>query len=72
MGTAEFYAVVEAFDSVADSLVIDNGELLCFLVLAEGVSIEDVEGPCVVVSGRSCPPGTYRTGSSGSRSCRAR
>ncbi len=45
MGTAEFYAVVEAFDSVADSLVIDNGELLCFLVLAEGVSIEDVEGP---------------------------
>ena len=43
MGTAEFYSLVEAFDSVLDSLVIDNGELLCFLVLAEGVSMEDVE-----------------------------
>lgn len=43
--------MVEAFDEVADSLVIDTtelgasaeGELLCFLVLAEGVSIEAVE-----------------------------
>ncbi|MCX2732485.1 acetoacetate--CoA ligase [Saccharopolyspora sp. NFXS83] len=50
MGTAEFYRVVEAFDEVADSLVIDTSgatgegeELLCFLVLAEGARLEDVE-----------------------------
>jgi acetoacetyl-CoA synthetase len=51
MGTADFYAVVEGFEEVLDSLVIDTtelgardeGALLCFLVLAEGVSLEDVE-----------------------------
>ncbi|MDQ2792060.1 MAG: acetoacetate--CoA ligase [Actinomycetota bacterium] len=52
MGTAEFYAVVESLDEVLDSLVIDTsgpgtgvreGELLCFLVLAAGVSLADVE-----------------------------
>jgi acetoacetyl-CoA synthetase len=55
MGTADFYAVVEAFDEVADSLVIDTtrlsgqgpaggaGELLCFLVLAPGAALADVE-----------------------------
>ncbi|OLR93645.1 acetoacetate--CoA ligase [Actinokineospora bangkokensis] len=51
MGTADFYAVVEAFDGVADSLVIDTtelgakdeGALLCFLVLAPGTALEDVE-----------------------------
>ncbi len=50
MGTAEFYRVVEGFDEVADSLVIDtsgagetDGELLCFLVLAEGVELADVQ-----------------------------
>ncbi|MDN5918663.1 MAG: acetoacetate--CoA ligase [Pseudonocardia sp.] len=51
MGTADFYAVVEAFDGVADSLVIDTtalgakeeGSLLCFLVLDPGVSLEQVE-----------------------------
>ncbi|MGH3855542.1 MAG: acetoacetate--CoA ligase [Pseudonocardiaceae bacterium] len=54
MGTAEFYAVVEALDEVLDSLVIDTtginttgagrqGELLCFLVLAAGVSLAGVE-----------------------------
>ncbi|GLZ46240.1 acetoacetyl-CoA synthetase [Actinomycetospora sp. NBRC 106375] len=52
MGTAEFYEVVESFDEVLDSLVIDTsglegardgGELLCFLVLGEGVSFSDVE-----------------------------
>ena len=44
MGTADFYAVVEGFAEVADSLVIDTtelgardeGALLCFLVLAAG------------------------------------
>ncbi|SDH58949.1 acetoacetate--CoA ligase [Pseudonocardia oroxyli] len=51
MGTADFYAVVEGFDEVADSLVIDTtalgakeeGALLCFLVLAPGASLEAVE-----------------------------
>ncbi|HEY6422247.1 MAG TPA: acetoacetate--CoA ligase [Pseudonocardiaceae bacterium] len=49
MGTAEFYAVVEGLDEVLDSLVIDTsgagrpGELLCFLVLAAGVALADVE-----------------------------
>jgi acetoacetyl-CoA synthetase len=50
MGTAEFYRVVENLDGVLDSLVIDtsgaaspDGELLCFVVLAEGVTLADVE-----------------------------
>ncbi|QWF80083.1 acetoacetate--CoA ligase [Amycolatopsis sp. CA-230715] len=50
MGTAEFYRVVEGYDEVADSLVIDtssaanpDGELLCFLVLAEGVTLDEIE-----------------------------
>ncbi|MFC5137360.1 acetoacetate--CoA ligase [Actinomycetospora rhizophila] len=53
MGTAEFYEVVESFDEVLDSLVIDTsglegardgGELLCFVVLGQGVAFDDVEG----------------------------
>jgi acetoacetyl-CoA synthetase len=52
MGTAEFYRVVEGFDEVLDSLVIDTtalgpstseGELLCFLVLAPGADLEDLK-----------------------------
>jgi acetoacetyl-CoA synthetase len=50
MGTSEFYRVVEAHPDVLDSLVIDtsgagetDGKLLCFLVLAAGVALEDVE-----------------------------
>jgi acetoacetyl-CoA synthetase len=48
MGTSEFYRVVEAFDEVADSLVIDTsadreGELVCFLVLVEGATLESLE-----------------------------
>ncbi|MGH3615506.1 MAG: acetoacetate--CoA ligase [Pseudonocardia sp.] len=51
MGTAEFYAVVEGFDDVADSLVIDtselgaasDGALLCFVVLAPGSALAEVE-----------------------------
>jgi acetoacetyl-CoA synthetase len=50
MGTAEFYSVVEGMDEVLDSLVIDtsgvgndDGELLCFLVLAPEVELADVE-----------------------------
>jgi acetoacetyl-CoA synthetase len=49
MGSAEFYAVLENLDEVLDSLVIDtsgagqDGELLCFLVLAPGVSLAELE-----------------------------
>ncbi|MEV1119013.1 acetoacetate--CoA ligase [Actinosynnema sp. NPDC049800] len=50
MGTSEFYRVVEGMPGVADSLVIDtsgagqtDGELLCFLVLDEGVHLADLE-----------------------------
>ncbi|WP_163504892.1 acetoacetate--CoA ligase [Fodinicola acaciae] len=51
MGTAEFYRVVEGFDEVLDSLVIDTtrlggeseGELLCFLVLAPGADLEELK-----------------------------
>ena len=51
MGTADFYAVVEGFDEVADALVVDttelgardDGSLLCFLVLAPGAALADVE-----------------------------
>jgi acetoacetyl-CoA synthetase len=50
MGTAEFYRVVEHLDEVLDSLVIDtsgsggtDGELLCFVVLAPGVALADIE-----------------------------
>jgi acetoacetyl-CoA synthetase len=51
MGTADFYAVAEGFEEVLDSLVIDTtelgardeGALLCFVVLAEGATLDDVE-----------------------------
>ncbi|TNC20885.1 acetoacetate--CoA ligase [Amycolatopsis alkalitolerans] len=50
MGTAEFYRVVEGFDEISDSLVIDttsagntDGELLCFVVMAPGSSLAGVE-----------------------------
>ena len=51
MGTADFYAVVEAHEQVVDSLVIDttelgaatDGELFCFLVLTPGAALRDVE-----------------------------
>ena len=50
MGTAEFYRVAEGFAQIADSLVIDtsaagndDGQLLCFVVLAPGATLEEVE-----------------------------
>jgi acetoacetyl-CoA synthetase len=50
MGTADLYAVIEAIDGVADSLVVDtsalgsdHGALLCFVVLAPGASLDEVE-----------------------------
>ncbi len=48
LGTAEFYAAVEALPEVADSLVVHledaaggTGELLLFVVLAPGVELDD-------------------------------
>jgi acetoacetyl-CoA synthetase len=51
MGTADLYAVIEGFDEIADSLVVDTtalgsseeGALLCFVVLAPGADLADVE-----------------------------
>jgi acetoacetyl-CoA synthetase len=48
MGTSEFYSVVEDVDGVADSLVVHHddpdggpGELVLFVVLADGRSLDD-------------------------------
>jgi acetoacetyl-CoA synthetase len=47
MGTSEFYRVVEAFDEVADSLVVDTGQLgregrlVLFVTLAPGQDLDD-------------------------------
>ncbi|NRQ36176.1 acetoacetate--CoA ligase [Nonomuraea sp. NN258] len=47
MGTSEFYRVVERFDEIADSLVIDTGQLgqegrlLLYVTLAEGVTLTE-------------------------------
>jgi acetoacetyl-CoA synthetase len=42
LGTAEFYRVVDEVEGVADSLVVDaGGELLLFVVLAEGAELDD-------------------------------
>ena len=47
MGTSEFYRVVDDMDEVADSLVVDTGQeeesgkLLLFIVMAEGVELDE-------------------------------
>jgi acetoacetyl-CoA synthetase len=42
LGTAEFYRVIDEVEGVADSLVVDaSGELLLFVVLAEGAVLDD-------------------------------
>ncbi|WP_219463971.1 AMP-binding enzyme, partial [Nonomuraea rhizosphaerae] len=47
MGTSEFYRVVERFEEIADSLVIDTGQLgqdgrlLLYVTLVEGVVLSD-------------------------------
>ncbi|TML33001.1 MAG: acetoacetate--CoA ligase [Actinobacteria bacterium] len=44
LGTAEFYSVVEGLPEVVDSVVIhleDSDELLLFVVLAEGLELDD-------------------------------
>ena len=45
MGTSEFYRVVERFEEIADSLVIDTGQLgqegrlLLYVAMAEGSTL---------------------------------
>nr|BFE86768.1 hypothetical protein GCM10020093_093690 [Planobispora longispora] len=47
MGTSEFYRVVERFEEIADSLVIDTGQLgqegrlLLYVTMAEGAELTD-------------------------------
>ena len=47
MGTSEFYSVIDELEEVVDSLVVDTsslgneGKLLLFLVLGEGVQLDD-------------------------------
>jgi acetoacetyl-CoA synthetase len=47
MGTSEYYRVIEKMSEVADSLIIDTGEfgregiLLLFIVLGDGIELED-------------------------------
>jgi acetoacetyl-CoA synthetase len=48
LGTAEFYSVVESMEEVLDSVVVHledagggSGELLLFVVLADGVDLDD-------------------------------
>lgn len=48
LGTADFYGVIDAFPEIADSLVVHlddpdggNGELLLFVVAAEGHEVDD-------------------------------
>lgn len=40
MGTAEFYSVVEELPEIADSLVVDTGDLLLFVVPVAGVELD--------------------------------
>jgi acetoacetyl-CoA synthetase len=44
LGTSEFYSVVEGIDEVVDSVVVhldEQDELLLFVVLADGVELDD-------------------------------
>ncbi|HEY6593419.1 MAG TPA: acetoacetate--CoA ligase, partial [Asanoa sp.] len=72
LGTAEFYSVVEGLPEVADSLVVHledreggAGELLLFVVPAEGVALDDsVRGTIVkelrtALSPRHVPDAIY-------------
>ena len=80
-GHGEFYSVVEGLDEVVDSVVVHledpaggAGELLLFVVLADGVRARrraaqaDRRASCV----RRCRRGTSRTRSTRSAPCRAR
>ncbi|TAN30129.1 MAG: acetoacetate--CoA ligase [Actinomycetota bacterium] len=47
MGTAEFYRLIEGFDEITDSLIVDTsalgkeGQLIVFVVLGEGSQLDD-------------------------------
>ncbi|MCR5978004.1 acetoacetate--CoA ligase [Gordonia jinghuaiqii] len=62
MGTAEFYRVVESFPGVLDSLVIDTssggtrGDLLCFVVLADGRTLDDLTPSLATLLRRELSP----------------
>ena len=80
MGTADFYAVVEGFDEVADSLVIDTTELgardeggcCASWCWPTGRRWRTWSRGCGRRCARSCRRGTCRTGSWWSRPSRAR
>ena len=81
MGTADFYAVVEGFDEVADSLVIDTTELGArdegALLLLPGAGRRarrwrTSSRGCAGAALASCRRGTSRTGSWWSTPSRAR
>ena len=62
MGTSEFYRVVEQIPGIADSLVIDtsgpgsDGRLLLFVVLADGLGVDDVRAELRTQIRRSLSP----------------
>ncbi len=62
MGTAEFYRVVEDLPGIVDSLVIDtsgpgaDGRLILYVVLADGVALEDVRADVRAGIGRNLSP----------------
>ena len=69
MGTADFYAVVEGLEEIVDSLVVDTtelgaadeGELLCFVVLAPVPRWPRLSHGCGRPSAPICRRGTCRT-----------
>ena len=80
MGTADFYAVVEGFDEVADSLVIDTTELDARRTRASCCASSfwsrvrrwrTSSRRCARRCAPSCRPATSPTGSSSSTPCRA-
>lgn len=79
MGTSEFYRVVERFEEVADSLVIDtgqlgqDGQLLLFVTLGEGTALDErLERAICSALRTELSPGTCRTRSGSCRASRAR
>ena len=80
MGTSEFYRVVERLPEIADSLVVDTGQLgedgrlILYVVLAPGHELDDdADRPAQGgAADGSCRPGTCRTRSIRCRAYRGR
>ena len=81
LGTSDFYAVVEGFAEVADSLVVHLetggpgglGELILFVTLADGVELnDDLRSRIRTALRPSCRRATPPTSSRRCRPCRAR